>query len=302
MRARNVFAAALVAGLAALGCGKKDPDPPAVGGPPGAPVPPVPAAAPNPDADKEETVRRLKQIGLAFHNFESATLSFPAGVVGPNGNLGLSWRVALLPYLEQGALYKEFKLNEPWDGEHNKKLVAKMPRAFAHPARPAGEGKTHFRALAGHDAFLPLPAPWVPEPNFAALWRAAPGFPALGRPMSAFSDGTSSTLMVAEAADPVEWTKPDELVYQDEVPKTGGLRPGPVPKFGGAFADGFHALMCDGRVHFFPTDLKPDVIRALVTVNRGEVIDGPAAALIWGKPPQGAGAPPPVPGQPKTEK
>jgi hypothetical protein len=301
MRVRVAFVAALVVGLAALGCGKKEPEPPpalpAPPVPPGGVAPPggtgAPPAAPSPDALKAETAKRLKEIGLAFHNFESANQVFPAGVVGPDGNLGLSWRVALLPYLDQGALYGQFKLNERWDSEHNKKLIPKMPSVFAHPAQPSSEGNTHFRALTGRDAFVPLPAPWVPKPNWAAHWRAQPGFPALGRAINSITDGTSNTLMVAEAAA-VPWTKPDELPYQEEFVKGGAPKPAAVPKFGGPFAGGFHALMCDGKVVFFPDTLGEAARRAIVTASGGEV-DPEAHAILWPAPPKAPPAPVGVP-------
>ena len=43
--------------------------------------------------------------------------------------------MAILPYIEQDALYKEFHQDEPWDSEHNKKLIDKMPVTYAVPAR-----------------------------------------------------------------------------------------------------------------------------------------------------------------------
>ena len=51
----------------------------------------------------------------------------------PTGKALLSWRVALLPFLEENELYKQFHLDEAWDSDHNKKLLAKMPRVFAPP-------------------------------------------------------------------------------------------------------------------------------------------------------------------------
>jgi hypothetical protein len=57
----------------------------------------------------------------------------PTDIVDKNGKVLLSWRVLLLPYLEEGALYKQLKLDEPWDSKHNKKLLEKMPKVFASP-------------------------------------------------------------------------------------------------------------------------------------------------------------------------
>src|SRR6478672_3893868 len=127
-RSRLLFACGLLATVAlAAGCGQKTEPTPGAG--------PVPNPAPNPKpanptkedetAAKAEALKRLKQTGVAVHNYESVNGCFPAGIVGPKGELGLSWRVQLLPYLEEGDLFNEFKTNEPWDSEHNKKLLAK---------------------------------------------------------------------------------------------------------------------------------------------------------------------------------
>src|SRR5262245_56693586 len=73
----------------------------------------------------------LKQIGVAMHTYHDKHRSFPAAAIyGKDGKALLSWRVALLPYLGLEALYKEFKLDEPWDSAHNKRLLEKMPAVY----------------------------------------------------------------------------------------------------------------------------------------------------------------------------
>ena len=78
--------------------------------------------------------------------------------------------------------------------------------------------------------------------------------------------------MVAEAAEPVEWTKPDELAFNDVPAGPAGGQTFPVPKLGGLFDGGFHGLMCDGAVRFYSATLSEKKLRALITVNGGEVI------------------------------
>ncbi len=86
-----------------------------------------------------ERTNRMKQIMLAMHNYESTYRRFPPAAGGPtiskaDGKEHLSWRVLLLPFLDQVALYNQFKLDEPWDSPHNKTLIDKMPSVFADPA------------------------------------------------------------------------------------------------------------------------------------------------------------------------
>src|SRR5207249_1280691 len=106
----------------------------------------------------------------------------------------LSWRVAILPFIEQDELYRQFHLDEPWDSEHNKKLIQHMPQIYVSPnAPPAKEpGLTHYQVFVGG----------------GAAWQRGPQPPGLPR---TFVDGVSNTIMVAEAAEPVIWTKPDDL-------------------------------------------------------------------------------------------
>jgi len=85
----------------------------------------------------------LKQQLLAMHNFHDTHNGFPAAYsTNKDGKPLLSWRVHILPYIEQQPLYNEFKLDEPWDSEHNKKLIAKMPQVFRSPNSTARPGMT----------------------------------------------------------------------------------------------------------------------------------------------------------------
>ncbi len=73
----------------------------------------------------------MKQFGLALHNYYDTNHCLPpAPLVDAKGKPLLSWRVAILPFLEQDNLYRQFKLDEPWDSEHNKKLISKMPKIY----------------------------------------------------------------------------------------------------------------------------------------------------------------------------
>jgi hypothetical protein len=131
----------------------------------------------------------LKQIGLAMENYQDSgdghlPQAHPDPLVKPETKL--SWRVAILPYIEQDNLWRQFRQDEPWDSPHNKTLLTPMPYIFAHPKHPEDneKGLTYFRVFTGvHTPFPP------------------------GGPMSLQSitagDGTSNTILVVEAAEPV---------------------------------------------------------------------------------------------------
>lgn len=266
--------AALAATLVlALGCGRKSAeseDAPATPGgsdtrPTARATPPTARERPAPtgerpragaDAAAAATARdRLKQIGKGIHEYESATYSFPAGIAPPAGKVGLSWRVMLLLYIGEEKLFGRFKLDEPWDGPTNKALLVPTPKVFESPGRPAPDGHTYLRSFIGHHAFIPAPVPGAPQ--------IPPGRFLPGRRIVEIIDGTSNTLMVAEAAEAVPWTKADDLPF----PGYLASGPIPVPKLGGVFADGFHGLMCDGEVRFFPATLGDAAFRRIITHN-----------------------------------
>lgn len=196
----------------------------------------------------------LKQIGLAMHNYHDEMNRLPNAVVGPDGKTpGLSWRVLILRHIGQENLFRQFKLNEPWDGPTNKKLISAMPKIFAAPGGFGPSGYTYYRAFTGPGTMMP------PGPGRA-------GQPLPGMRFTGVTDGMSNTMMVAEAAESVIWTKPEELAF---TPK------GPLPKLGGIFREGANVLMGDGSYRFLSANTAPNVLRALITAQGGEVIDVP---------------------------
>jgi prepilin-type processing-associated H-X9-DG protein len=187
---------------------------------------------------------QLKQIGLAMHNYHDVFAAFPASAIYDKaGRPLLSWRVQLLPYLDEEKLYKEFHLDEPWDSEHNKKLLEKIPEVFAPQKGQTSEKYTTFyQGFVGPDAFFEGKR---------------------GIRIASITDGTSNTLMIVEAANAVPWTKPDDLPYN---PKK------PLPKLGGHFKGGFNALFCDGSVHFIKDSIAKETLHLLIQRSDGQVI------------------------------
>jgi hypothetical protein len=196
---------------------------------------------------RAQSTNNLKQVGLAFHMYGVKAGHLPNNVADAKGKLLLSWRVAILPYLEQGELYKEFKLDEPWDSDHNKKLIDKMPKIYA-PARGKAEaGETYYRGFTG------------PGTIFEVGKKVR---------LQDIRDGTSNTVLVVEAEKAVPWTKPDDLPFdaKKELPKVGGS----------VFPDGFVCVFGDGSVRFVKKSIAADILKGLITRDGGEVtrLDG----------------------------
>ncbi len=216
-----------------------------------APVPKDKEAELPPPTEKqlEASKNNLKQIGIAIHGYSDTLGKMPADVVDKDGKALLSWRVLLLPYLEEEALYRKFKLDEPWDSETNKPLTEKIPKVYAPIRVKAKIGETYYQGFNGPDA------------TFEAGQKLVipRGFP----------DGTSNTIAVVEAGEPCIWSKPQDLPYNASQP---------LPKLGGLFSGDFHAVFMDGAVHFGHSQtMKADEFRRLVTRNDGFVVNTDAA-------------------------
>jgi hypothetical protein len=210
-------------------------------------------------ARRAQAEMNLRLLGTALSEYVQANNGRlpPAAAYGSDGRPLLSWRVQILPQLGQQELFKQFRLDEPWDGPNNKKLLEKMPEVYDMipadlDAKPV-PGRTVFRALVG--------------PGAAFEGRQ-------GVPLSDFSDGVAQTAVVVTAGPQVEWTRPDELPFDPS-------RPPARPT--GVFSDGFFALFADRSVRFLPASLDEKGWRALITRKAG---DKPPAGLIPPPPPK----------------
>ncbi|NND97385.1 MAG: DUF1559 domain-containing protein [Pirellulaceae bacterium] len=184
----------------------------------------------------------LKQIGLAFHNHHSAFRRLPSTITDDDGKPLLSWRVAILPFIEQQALYEQFHLDEPWDSDHNIQFADAVISVFEDPSLPLPPGKTVFRALIGEHLGL--------KPEGQTSFRD-------------ITDGTSNTIAVveADASEAVVWSKPDVMeINMDD----------PISQMGHIHAGGFHALFYDGSVRFITHSIDVDLFKALLTRDGGE--------------------------------
>jgi beta-lactamase regulating signal transducer with metallopeptidase domain len=211
----------------------------------------LPAVAKARDAaQRAQSTNNLKQVALAMHNYADVNKSFPPAVLlGPDGKTKYSWRVAILPYLEQEHLYRQYNFNEPWDSENNKKILAQMPAVYRHPSAPGAAGNrqsSSYYLLTGEGGIF------NEKPS-----KTGTGFVQI-------RDGTSNTLLVVEAKRDIPWTKPEDIPFDVERE---------LPKLGGYAAEGFPVAFADGSVRFIASSIDPQVLKALFTAGGGEVID-----------------------------
>ncbi len=197
-------------------------------------------------ARRMTTMNIMKQFGLAMHNHHDVFGKLPDPAIrDEDGKPLLSWRVKILPFIEQGALYDQFHLDEPWDSEHNIQLLEKMPETYAHPNLALPPGHTVFQ--------LPIGKGMLFEENQETRFRD-------------ITDGLSNTLMIVEAneASAVPWTKPADA----EIDLTD-----PAANLSTITEGGFMATFGDGAVRVI-SGLDAETLKALFTRAGGEVVRG----------------------------
>jgi hypothetical protein len=197
---------------------------------------------------RTQSTNNLKQIALALHNYHDSFGRFPAPVLYAEDGTPYSWRVAILPYLEEAALYDQYRMDEPWDGPNNRKLLDQMPNVYRVPGSDGDPTHADYFALVGPTTLM--------------------GMPGKGTGIAEITDGTSNTLAIVETKRPIPWTQPEDI------PVNTPLDPDTVvvPEFGGFWPQGFQAAFGDGSVRFLSHAIDPDLLRGLITRNGGEVI------------------------------
>ena len=200
-------------------------------------------------AAKQQSQNNLKQMSLALSaqsdTFGGAYGPFAQGVGGPAK--GHSFRVGLLPFMEQDNLYRAIDLTQPWDSAKNLPLTGTPVKTFLDPGNPASQGTaTPYRMFVGPGAL----------------------FDGSGKPVNLITipDGSSNTIFTIAATETVAWAKPQELPYGPGVP---------IPPLGWyPRAGGFNAAFADGSVRFIRNTIAEADLRSLI-----EAADGRGAGI-----------------------
>jgi hypothetical protein len=184
---------------------------------------------------------------LALQNYQDTHGRLPpAAVCDEYGKPLYSWRVMILPFIEQDGLFKEFHLDEPWDSPHNIQMVERMPATYALPPRVA----KRMGMLPGHTVMH----------VFHGRRAAFEGTEGLN--FKDFTDGTSNTILVIEAGEPVPWTKPEEIEYDPDQP---------LPPLRAPYKDLIRIGLGDGtRRYIYPWKMSEATLRAAITRNGNE--------------------------------
>ena len=203
-------------------------------------------------AQRQRSEQTLRRILLAMHNYESANGHFPNDLRANSGKPLLSWRVVILPYLfppgtdpagqpPLDGLYRQFNLDEPWDGPTNKPLLAQMPDVFRVRFQPKTVTNTYYQGFAGVGTVF--------EPGQK-----------IG--INQITDGMSNTLAVAEVGPPVPWTQPADVPYDQGKP---------FPTVAWPFGNLINVAHADGSTHQYAPAVPELYLRQTLSRAGGEM-------------------------------
>lgn len=207
-----------------------------------------------------QATNNLKRISMANIDHGDQNGQFPRSyhVVGypntlPPESSRLSWRVSLLPHLNQQLLFSRFKADEAWNSPTNRPASDSYVSDYGDTI---GSTQTRYRVFVGGGALFDA------DPPFR---KGAPPAQQLAQQvrMSGVMDGMSNTFFCVEAADTVPWAQHKEFSFTPN---------STLPSLGRAGSDTFVAAMCDGSTRIVKKNTDPKVLRALITRAGGEVM------------------------------
>ncbi len=227
-------------------------------------------------ARRMQCLNNLKQIALALHNYHDVYGVFPpAYIPDAQGKPKHSWRVLILPFLEEQGTYEKYDFDEPWDGPNNRDLLTSMPRVYACPSHTRHTGTpataTNYLAVVGPSSAWPGP---------------------IGKKLSEFGDPTSETILVVEAGShDIQWTDPRDFSLEEAIARMTSTEP--TLDEGHWYEDFFtrrfqgrNVAMADGSVQLVSGEMPREVLMQSLACNDGVALSGTIASESRRAPPK----------------
>lgn len=189
---------------------------------------------------------RLKAINIALQNYHQEYGTYPPAISrNAEGEPMHSWRVLILPFMEETELYELYDFSQPWDSKDNKRLLRTMPDVYSCP-HVSDSGSTPFLAIVGD----------------GMAWSETGAVK-----LSDFSDGLENTILLMEVPDKaVPWTKPADLHIPSE-----GLAD--IFGTGGSDLEFVNVAIADGRVYGVSTSMQGEELKPALTRASGDTFD-----------------------------
>jgi prepilin-type processing-associated H-X9-DG protein len=204
-------------------------------------------------ARRSQCTNNLRQIGIALHNYNDAYGSFPpAYLADESGRPMHSWRVLILPFMDEMSLYEQYDFTEPWDGPRNSQFLARMPATYGCPSDPTVSGgtTTQYVYVVGPETISDGATPCR---------------------MSDVTDGLSNTIAVVESTNSVNWMEPADLTLSG---MSMAINDPAGNAIGSDHPAGANVLFMDGSVRLLSEALDQEMLRYMLLRNDGQVING----------------------------
>lgn len=194
----------------------------------------------------------LKQTIFAMHNYHDTYKAFPpAYIEDQDKDPRHSWRVSLLPFMELGALYEQYDVNEAWNSEANLATSISGPNPYRCPGSDSPEIETNYLAIVGSET----------------VWPGGKG--------TAFRDildGVSNTIAIVENHHTgIRWTEPRDLKFDNMDWQINGTSQ--WCKISSLHPGGVNVALADGSIRFVSETIDQELLRSLISSQGGEPID-----------------------------
>ena len=214
-------------------------------------------------ARRTQCACNMKNIAFALQNYHDVYGTFPpAYIADEDGKPMHSWRVLILPFLDEAKRYDRYDFSQPWDGPTNRKLMSPIPYVYACPSADrtsaAARQATSYVAVVGE----------------RTVWPGAEA-----RSMREIADGTSNTILVVEASEfQIPWMKPEDpsledcvrLLHSTQWDELVGHR---LEDFFYRYSVGRQVAVVDGSTVFLPYGLDSQQASDLLTIDDGKAWD-----------------------------
>jgi prepilin-type processing-associated H-X9-DG protein len=205
-------------------------------------------------ARRSQCQNNLRQIAMALIQYDMTRRGFPpAGAGERKGQPAQSWRVAILPYLEQEHLYRQYDTTQPWNSPKNKALAAMMPSVFRCPSDPKGSPtsqETSYVMIVGK----------------GTLGGLSEEGKRVGTDYVSSRAGTGTTLLVVEIpGSGIPWMEPRDLTIDEVIERVKSSSRG-------GHSGGVNVVFCDGHVQFIRENVSPETLRRLANPDRKEPV------------------------------
>lgn len=194
------------------------------------------------------SIQNLEKIAQALNAYAADHGAYPAPAIRDgNGKALLSWRVLILPYLDEVELYDQFDLDAPWDSVQNQQVTyGEMPSVYRHPDSDSWATESVYHMVTGDGTLFPTSGPLGPKQAI---------------------DGAAKTILLVESHSSSIWTEPIDLNY---AASGGTINSASGTDLGGVTAGGVCVVTVDGRGHFLSELTAPMTVHSLVTPQGGE--------------------------------